>query len=133
MFDFFYQKSNIKKNLYMEMTYQELQELLKKSGLFIKNQPFAVTGNNELFLTANITTGSEIISIRRGACHSYFSFSGKDQNELVKNFWETTRKSELLIGHYNDYKEIIEWSESDDCFKRRPLTKNEELDLNHSL
>lgn len=118
------------------MIYNEIVSLLKEVDLYILRIPWDLSNNNEVILQAKIVGyNSEKPTHHKRASYSDLVGKGKDLDSLAQNIFNTMsdKESMILLGSYNDYKEVIEWLPGEKKFKKRKLVEMELLEINCPL
>lgn len=105
----------------MEITYQELSNLLIAVGLGIEkfdDNKYKIVGSN-----------GEVVSTKRGAIYGAITYETENPNQFAqKAFDALTNNGDVLVGKLNSFSKRIVYSK--DRFEIIPLSETEAFELN---
>lgn len=119
------------------MTYKQLEDLLYPLGLFIADRKWDITREGKVILEGKVSakTLNDTPCFNEGASYGDIYGSGDSPDALAENIFDkmTNPENKILIGSYDDYHSIIEWSGSEGRFVKRKLTEIEAIEQNTSI
>ena len=111
-----------------KISYENLQQELKKVGLTLKNHRQHRSMKGVMF-QADVESEVGPVTVCKGAVYESLRASGRTPNEVAQNILKKIIKGDfVLIGTYENYKEKVVYENG--SLKKIELTKQELLHFN---